>query len=120
MRLAVWLSLAAFGAGVHAILGGSLKGGDFKALRPAVAAHCSACYLIGEAAAQLRADLTPTGVPLHDSGELEIAVAEAAAAARAGETVLLAPACASFDAFRDYEQRGDRFRDLVADLEALT
>ena len=110
-------ALQAFGSGVHVILGGSLKGGGFAELRPAVVAHCAACYLIGEAAGRLREDLAPTGIPLHDSGDLAAALAAAAAAAAAGETVLLAPACASFDAFRDYEQRGERFRDLVGELE---
>jgi UDP-N-acetylmuramoylalanine--D-glutamate ligase len=109
-------ALESFGAGVHAILGGSLKGGGFEELAPVVADHCRACYLIGEAAPRLAADLAGAGVPLHDSGDLASAVREAAAAATAGETVLLAPACASFDAFRDYEQRGDAFRELVGEL----
>ena len=109
-------ALQACGDGVHAILGGSLKGATFTELRDAVAAHCTACYLIGEAAGRLREDLESAGVPLHDSGDLATAVAAAAAAAAPGETVLLAPACASFDAFRDYEQRGERFRELVAEL----
>lgn len=109
-------ALEAFGAGVHAILGGSLKGGGFAELAPAVAEHCSACYLIGEAAPRLRDDLAGAGVPLEDCGDLAAAVRAAAAAARSGETVLLAPACASFDAFRDYEHRGDAFRALVGEL----
>jgi UDP-N-acetylmuramoylalanine--D-glutamate ligase len=52
-------------------------------------------------------------VPLHRSGDLETAVREASEAARPGEVVLLSPACASYDQFRDYEERGDRFRSLV-------
>jgi UDP-N-acetylmuramoylalanine--D-glutamate ligase len=64
----------------------------------------------------LRADLAESGVPLHESGDLAAAVREASQAAIAGETVLLAPACASFDAFRDYEQRGEAFRALVEEL----
>jgi UDP-N-acetylmuramoylalanine--D-glutamate ligase len=109
-------ALESFGAGVHAILGGSLKGGGFEELAPAVADHCRACYLIGEAAPRLAADLGDAGVPLRESGDLATAVRDAAAAANAGETVLLAPACASFDAFRDYEHRGDAFRELVGEL----
>ena len=109
-------ALESFGAGVHAILGGSLKGGGFSELAGPVAASCSACYLIGEAAPRLRNDLAGAGVLLSDCGDLAGAVAAAAAAAGAGETVLLAPACASFDAFRDYEERGERFRALVRGL----
>lgn len=109
-------AMEALGDGIHVILGGTVKGAQFEALRPAVAGRCEACYLIGEAVARLRADLEPTGVALHDSGDLATAVRDAAAAARRGETVLLAPACASFDAFRDYEERGERFRELVAGL----
>jgi UDP-N-acetylmuramoylalanine--D-glutamate ligase len=71
-----------------------------------------AAYLIGEAADRLEQDLTRT-VPLHRSGDLATATRAAAAAARPGEVVLLSPACASFDQFRDYEERGDRFRALV-------
>jgi UDP-N-acetylmuramoylalanine--D-glutamate ligase len=71
-----------------------------------------AAYLIGQAEERIAADLGGT-VPLHRCGTLEAAVARATEAAREGEVVLLSPACASFDAFRDYEARGNRFRDLV-------
>jgi len=106
--------IESFDDGVHLILGGSLKGGGFEELREPVAARVRACYLIGEASDRLAADLEPAGVPLHRCGELEHAVAAARAAAQQGETVLLSPACASYDQFRDYEQRGDRFRALVS------
>ncbi|HEX2161552.1 MAG TPA: UDP-N-acetylmuramoyl-L-alanine--D-glutamate ligase [Thermoleophilaceae bacterium] len=108
--------LQPFEGGVHAILGGSLKGGDFTALRGEVGARCRACYLIGEAADRLAADLDGT-VPLCRSGTLERAVADARAATEPGDVVLLSPACASFDAFANYEQRGARFKDIVAGLE---
>ena len=104
--------IEAFDGGVHAILGGSLKGGGFEGLRGAVAERCLACYLVGEAAERLERDLAGTAV-LHRCGELERAVGAAAAAAAPGEVVLLSPACASYDQFRDYEERGDRFRALV-------
>jgi len=109
-------ALRAFDGGVRAILGGSLKGGGFAELAPAVAERCVACYLIGEAEGALAADLAGAGVPLHRCGDLASAFATAADDARVGETVLLAPACASFDAFRDYVERGERFRELVAEL----
>ncbi len=105
--------IESFFAGVHAILGGSLKGGGFEELREPVAERCRACYLIGAAADRLEADLGGTGVPLRRSGDLETAVAQARAEATKGEVVLLSPACASYDQFRDYEERGDRFRALV-------
>ena len=104
--------IEAFEGGVHAILGGSLKGGDFSGLREPVGSRCRACYLIGEAAEQLERDLAET-VPLRLCADLERAVDAAARAASPGEVVLLSPACASFDQFRDYEERGDRFRALV-------
>jgi UDP-N-acetylmuramoylalanine--D-glutamate ligase len=107
--------IEAFDGGVHAILGGSLKGGGFEGLRDALASRAVAAYLIGEAAERLEVDLAELKgtVPLRRSGDLATAVAEASAAAQPGEVVLLSPACASFDQFRDYEERGDSFRALV-------
>jgi UDP-N-acetylmuramoylalanine--D-glutamate ligase len=105
--------IEAFQGGVHAILGGSLKGGGFEGLRGAVAERCRACYLIGEAAERLENDLAGAA-PLRRCGDLERAVAAASATASPGDVVLLSPACASYDQFRDYEERGERFRALVA------
>jgi UDP-N-acetylmuramoylalanine--D-glutamate ligase len=106
------VGIEAFDGGVHLIAGGSLKGGGFGGLRPAVISRCRACYLIGEAAEQLENDLKDT-VPLRRCGDLEHAVSAASAAAEAGDTVLLSPACASYDQFKNFEERGDRFRELV-------
>jgi UDP-N-acetylmuramoylalanine--D-glutamate ligase len=105
-------ALESFEGGVHAILGGSLKGGCFRSLRDPVTERCRACYLIGEATEPLTEDLEGT-VPLIRCGDLENAVREATAAAVAGDVVLLSPACASYDQFRDFEDRGERFRSLV-------
>ncbi len=105
--------LESFAGGVHVILGGRGKGGDYAPLAAPVAARARAAYLIGETAAELAAALAATGVPLHESGDLERALAAARAAARPGEVVLLSPACASFDQYADYEARGEHFRTLV-------
>ena len=110
-------ALRSFDGGVRAILGGSLKGGGFERLAEPVAERCVACYLIGEAADALASDLAGSGVELRRSGDLEAAVREAARDAIRSEVVLLAPACASFDAYRDYEERGEHFRSLVEELE---
>ncbi len=106
------VGIEAFDGGVHLIAGGSLKGAGFTGLREAVSSRCRACYLIGEAAERLEADLAGT-VPLERCGDLELALDAAAAAARPGEVVLLSPACASYDQFKNFEERGDRFRELA-------
>ncbi len=103
--------LTAFAGGVHAILGGSLKGGGFRGLREA-AGRCRALYLIGQAEDELAADLDGAA-PLRRCGDLATAVDAAARAAARGEVVLLSPACASYDQYADYEERGAHFRRLV-------
>ncbi|MEX2106304.1 MAG: UDP-N-acetylmuramoyl-L-alanine--D-glutamate ligase [Solirubrobacterales bacterium] len=113
------VGLRAFEAGVHAILGGSEKGEPFAPLIDPVRERCAACYLTGASAERLASELAPvveSGVELHRCADLEDAVRRAAAAARPGEVVLLSPACASFDAFDNFEQRGERFREIVAGL----
>ena len=112
-------ALTAFGeAPLHLILGGSLKGERFDAFAQEVAtANVTTAYLIGEAAAALSEALATASVPFLLSATLERAVAEAAGAARPGEVVLLSPACASYDQFRDYEHRGEEFRRLVQNLQ---
>jgi UDP-N-acetylmuramoylalanine--D-glutamate ligase len=111
---AVVKALTAFDHGVHLILGGSLKGSSYAELAAAVAAGpVVRSYLIGASADAIAADLDAAGAPYMRSGTLERAVAGAAAAAGPGDTVLLSPACASFDQFRDYEERGERFAELA-------
>jgi UDP-N-acetylmuramoylalanine--D-glutamate ligase len=107
------VGIEAFDGGVHLIAGGSLKGGGFEGLRDPVRERCRAVYLIGEATDRLAADLERAGVPLERCGDLEGAAAAAAGRAEPGEVVLLSPACASFDQYADYEERGAHFRELA-------
>ncbi len=108
------VAVESFPAGtVHAILGGRGKGGDYGPLANALAEHGRAAYLIGEAAAEMAEALAPAGIPLHQCGDLERAVAAARAAARPGDVVLLSPAVASYDQYRSFEERGAHFRRLA-------
>jgi UDP-N-acetylmuramoylalanine--D-glutamate ligase len=97
---------------VHLILGGSLKGEDFAPLAEAIGPNVKSVHLVGEAAAGLRRDIGRA----HDDGTLRQAVEHAFGEARPGETILLSPACASYDQFESFEHRGDAFRRLVAEL----
>jgi UDP-N-acetylmuramoylalanine--D-glutamate ligase len=113
------VGIRTFSGGVRAILGGSEKGEPYAPLLDPVRERCVACYLAGASAERLAEALAPAtsaGVELHRCEDFEDAVRRAAADARAGETVLLSPACASFDAFESFEQRGERFREIVGSL----
>ncbi|MDB5710687.1 MAG: UDP-N-acetylmuramoylalanine--D-glutamate ligase [Sphingomonas bacterium] len=106
-------ALGAFGR-IHWIVGGQAKTDDLDACAPYFD-RVARAYTIGEAGSRFAALLAPH-MPVEQSGDLAHAVSSAAAHARSGETVLLSPACASFDQFRDYEDRGDQFRALAEAL----
>jgi UDP-N-acetylmuramoylalanine--D-glutamate ligase len=110
--------LAAYTEPLHLILGGSLKGESFEPLARAIRERggVRSIHLVGEASDQLSRALRAEGLTHEGAGTLERAVAEAAAAARPGEIVLLSPACASYDQFANFEERGDAFRALVEAL----
>ena len=101
---------------LHVILGGRGKHESYEPLAAAFKADDRA-YVLGETAEEIAAALEAAAVELMRTGDLATAVSQAASAATAGDIVLLSPACASFDQFRDFEARGDAFRTLV---EALT
>ena len=98
------------------ILGGDGKGQDFSPLLAPVAQHVRAAVLIGRDAPRIRDSLQSCGVTLQDAADLQAAVQACAQLAQAGDAVLLSPACASLDMFRNYEHRADVFRDAVAEL----
>ena len=113
------VGIRAFEGGVQAILGGSDKDEPFAPLVEPLAEAAVACWLIGATSERMARELAPVveaGVELHRCTGLEDAVRRAASAAAPGEVVLLSPACASFDAFENFERRGERFREIVGEL----
>lgn len=109
-------AIASFAGGVHLVLGGKDKDSDYTLLGPLLKERVRAVYTIGAAAEKITRQIAGT-VPLHACGTLEAAVKKAGAAAKAGEVVLLAPACASFDQFESYEHRGRVFKEQVLALQ---
>jgi UDP-N-acetylmuramoylalanine--D-glutamate ligase len=110
-------ALDAFEGGLWVILGGKDKGSDYTVLREPLGKKARAVMLIGAAAPKIKSHLGSV-VRLIDSGTIDEAVRDAYSQAAPGDTILLAPACASFDQFNSYEHRGKVFKALVAALEA--
>lgn len=108
-------ALAAFAGGVHLVLGGKDKDSDYRLLVPLLQERARAVYTIGAAAEKITRHIAGT-VPLHACGTLQAAVEMASSMAKAGDVVLLAPACSSFDQFENYEHRGRTFKELVLAL----
>jgi UDP-N-acetylmuramoylalanine--D-glutamate ligase len=108
-------SIESFPAGVVALLGGHFKGGDFRDLREALASRGRAVIAMGQAAPLVREALGDV-VPIVDALSMQEAVERGYEAARPDGVVLLAPACASFDWFRDYAERGRVFKEEVERL----
>jgi UDP-N-acetylmuramoylalanine--D-glutamate ligase len=107
------MALRAYTRPIHLILGGVGKSQDFTPLAVPVAERCRAVYLIGEAAGEIAAALAGVSVEISDCGDLPSALGRASQAAVPGDVVLLSPACASFDQYRNFEERGEHFRALV-------
>ena len=110
-------ALSAYPPGLRLILGGSVKGASYDALaEKAHESDVARAYLIGQAADEIAEALANVGVRFTHSGDLATAVADAFADASSGDVVLLSPACASYDQFENFEERGQRFRELVERL----
>lgn len=108
-------AIDSFPGGLWIILGGKDKDSDYSLLAPSLRRKARAVLLIGAAAAKIEAQLAGSA-PLISCGTMDRAVAEARARAPWGDIVLLAPACASFDQFENYEHRGRVFKKLVAEI----
>jgi len=110
-------ALKGLGKPAVVILGGDGKGQDFSPLKPAVAEHARAAVLIGRDADKIEKALHGCGKPVLRARDMADAVRQSAALAKKGDVVLLSPACASFDMFRNYEHRAEVFVALVLDLQ---
>ncbi len=110
-------ALESFPANVHLILGGKDKDSDYSLLNDLLQKRVKRVYTIGSAAEKIESQVG-TVVEVDRSGTLEAALRHAAAIAQSGDVVLLAPACASFDQFQNYEHRGRVFKEVVASLAA--
>jgi UDP-N-acetylmuramoylalanine--D-glutamate ligase len=108
-------ALESFPANIHLILGGKDKGSDYRALNRLLAERVKRVYTIGAAAQKIESEIQGT-VEIVRAETLETAVLRAAGSAKPGDVVLLAPACASFDQFQNYEHRGRVFKDAVRGL----
>ena len=106
-------SIESFERGLVPIIGGRFKGGDLRLLRQPLSSRARAVVAIGEARAGVREALEGA-VEVHEAASFEEAIATAHALAQPAGVVLLAPACASFDMFQDYAERGRRFKEEVA------
>lgn len=110
-------AIGSFPANIHLILGGKDKGSDYTMLNNLLRERVKAVYTIGAAAEKIRSHIKGT-TQVVSSGTIEAAVKQASATARPGDVILLAPACASFDQFQNYEHRGRVFKELVRQLAA--
>jgi UDP-N-acetylmuramoylalanine--D-glutamate ligase len=108
-------ALESFPANIHLILGGKDKGSDYSVLGDLLRQRVKSVYTIGAAAQKIQVQIKGA-TNIEHSGTLEAAVKSASAAAAPGDIVLLAPACASFDQFQNYEHRGRVFKELVLSL----
>ena len=111
-------ALESFPGNIHIILGGKDKGSDYTLLNALLRQRVKRAYLIGAAAEKIASQIKGAA-PLVHSGTLQHAVRQAFEAARPGDIILLAPACASFDQFENYEQRGRIFKELVLSLQPV-
>jgi UDP-N-acetylmuramoylalanine--D-glutamate ligase len=108
-------ALESFSANIHLILGGKDKGSDYTVLNNLLRTRVKRVYTIGAAAAKIESHIQ-AAAEIDHAETLETAVQRAAAAAKPGDIVLLAPACSSFDQFQNYEHRGQVFKEAVRSL----
>ena len=113
---ACWYALESMKSKVVLILGGKDKGNDYNEIKDLVKEKCSALVYLGDDNAKLHAFFDGLGIPVRDTHSMPECVAACHELAKPGETVLLSPCCASFDLFKNMEDRGEQFKTLVRGL----
>ncbi len=113
---ACWYALESMNTKVVLIIGGKDKGNDYNAIKELVKQKCSALVYLGADNAKLHAFFDPLGLPVRDTHSMRDCVAACYELAEPGETVLLSPCCASFDLFKNMEDRGNQFKEMVRSL----
>lgn len=114
---ACWYALDSMTTKTVLIVGGRDKGNDYDPIKPLVREKCSALVYLGADNAKLHANFDGLGLPVRDTHSMADCVAACRELARPGETVLLSPCCASFDLFRNMEDRGEQFKHLVRTMK---
>jgi UDP-N-acetylmuramoylalanine--D-glutamate ligase len=113
---ACWFALESMKTKVVLIIGGKDKGNDYEPLMPLVREKCSALVYLGADNKKLHDNFDQLGIPVRDTHSMRACVEACYELAQPGETVLLSPCCASFDLFKNMEDRGEQFKDLVRHL----
>ncbi len=113
---ACWYALDSMKTRVVLILGGKDKGNDYEPIKPLVREKCSALVFLGADNTKLHQNFDDMGIPVRDTHSMKACVEACYELAQPGETVLLSPCCASFDLFKNMEDRGEQFKQLVREL----
>lgn len=113
---ACWYALDSMKTRVVLIIGGKDKGNDYEPIKPLVKEKCSALVYLGADNQKLHDNFDALGIPVRDTHSMKECVAACYELAQSGETVLLSPCCASFDLFKNMEDRGEQFKELVRNL----
>ncbi len=113
---ACWYALDSMKTRVVLIIGGKDKGNDYEPIKPLVKEKCSALVYLGADNQKLHDNFDSLGIPVRDTHSMKECVEACYELAQPGETVLLSPCCASFDLFKNMEDRGEQFKELVRNL----
>jgi UDP-N-acetylmuramoylalanine--D-glutamate ligase len=113
---ACWYALDSMKTKVVLIVGGKDKGNDYEPIKPLIKEKCSALVYLGADNKKLHDNFDSLGIPVRDTHSMKECVEACYELAKPGETVLLSPCCASFDLFKNMEDRGEQFKELVRNL----